>query len=117
MLSIVFVIKFHLKMYYQNVRGLRTKTEDCFLNFLNHGYNVIVLTESWLNNTIFDHELIDQRYNIFRRDRASTSSANSKKDGGGVLIATLKKHEVLRKVRWESSCEDLCISLKFVDGQ
>ena len=40
-------------MYYQNVRGLRTKHVDLRLSFvtLSSQYDVIVLTETWLDDT------------------------------------------------------------------
>lgn len=61
---------------------------------------------------MFDHELFDHRYNVFRRDRASTSSFGHKKDEGGVMMAILEKFEVFRNVHRESSCEDLWITLR-----
>lgn len=92
------------------MRGLRTKTEDLYLSVLCCDYDVIILTETWLNDTIFDHELFDTRYAVFRRDRSTTSSYL--KDGGGVVIAIHKKFESLRKKSWESVCEDLWVSFK-----
>lgn len=104
---------FNLKIYYQNVRGLRTKAEEFYIAILSQNYDLILVTETWLNETVFDRELFDQRYNVFRRDRSYTLISKSKKDGGGVAVAVLKKYEVLRKPRWESEYEDLWITLKF----
>ncbi|CAH0724091.1 unnamed protein product, partial [Brenthis ino] len=78
-----------LEIYYQNVRGLRTKTNDVFKNIANSNYKVIVFTETWLNDNIENNEWIDSRYVVYRKDRIHSSS--SKKDGGGVAIAVAKE--------------------------
>lgn len=79
----------NISIYYQNCRGLRTKTHTLYMNILSFSYDVIVITESWLTLHISDREFIDQRYIVFRcdRDRVSTN----KKDGGGVFIAVSKE--------------------------
>ena len=43
--------------------------------------DVITITETWLNDKIFDNEILPNGYNIIRKDRPG------KKRGGGVLIA------------------------------
>lgn len=100
-----------LSIYYQNVRGLRTKCDDFYISALNHDYDVIVLVETWLNATVYDHEYLDNRYNIYRRDRNSTCSYPSKKEGGGVCVAVHKRLQSIRKLSWESECEDLWINI------
>lgn len=50
-----------VNIYYQNVRGLRTKTDDVFKNILINNYNVIVFTETWLNSNVTNSEFIDMR--------------------------------------------------------
>lgn len=74
--------KCELSIYYQNVRGLRTKTHTFYNNIISENYDIIALTETWLNNTFFDSELFDNRYSIIRYDRSS-----GKLRGGGVLLA------------------------------
>lgn len=103
-----------INFLYQNVRGLRTKTAEVLNNVLKQDVDVVLLTETWLNDSVFDHELFDRRYIIFRRDRGSTSS--SKSEGGGVLIAVLKKLEPVRKQKWESGNEDLWVVIKLKQG-
>ncbi|CAH1959366.1 unnamed protein product [Acanthoscelides obtectus] len=63
----------YLRLYYQNTRGLRTKTEEFYLNVLLEDYDVIAVTESWLNDEIFDGELVDDRYAVLRNDRATST--------------------------------------------
>ena len=59
------------------------------LNFSNSvaacSFPIIALTETWLDSSVFDNELFDETYNIFREDRNFTAVKKSR--GGGVLIA------------------------------
>ncbi|VVC97217.1 unnamed protein product [Leptidea sinapis] len=63
-----------------------TKFQEVHKNVLTNNFMIIILTETWLNNNIFDSEIFDTRYEIYRRDRQS-NSFYSNKDGGGALIA------------------------------
>jgi hypothetical protein len=47
---------------------------------LANQFDVIALTETWLDSSISNHELLPTGYRILRRDR-------EKKRGGGVLLA------------------------------
>jgi hypothetical protein len=95
-----------LTIYYQNVRGLRTKTYTFFNSILNCNYDVVVLTETWLNEGVLSSELFDDRFIVYRQDV-----------GGGV---NLWRHGVLiainKRLRSEL-CHDLssnqiaCISI------
>ncbi|CAH2084841.1 unnamed protein product [Euphydryas editha] len=75
-----------VNIYYQNVRGLRTKTEDILTNVLINSYNVIVFTETWLNSNVTNSEFIDKRYTVYRRDQLC--SETTKKDEGEYNIIT-----------------------------
>jgi hypothetical protein len=99
-----------ISMYYQNINGMRTKLQHFYQNVLNSNYDVICLTETNLISGIFDGEIIDSRYNIFRRDRDIANS--TKESGGGVLIAVKKKFQVLRQAHWDSNQEDIWITIK-----
>ena len=74
-------------VYYQNVRGLRTKLDDLKLAILCSAvhYDILVFVETWLNSSISSSELGLTNFNIFRSDRTSRTSCFSR--GGGVLIA------------------------------
>lgn len=78
-----------VQTYYQNIRGLRTKTTEFKHNLLLETYDIIALTETWLDSDIFDSELFDDRYIVYRKDRDFTKTG--KKRGGGVLTAVHKK--------------------------
>ena len=74
-----------LMVYYQNVRGLRTKLKEFAENISLTNYHIILLTETWLKTDIHSSELGLQNYLVFRNDR--NLEATGKTRGGGVLIA------------------------------
>lgn len=76
-----------LTIYYQNVGGMRTKTNDFHLLTASCDYDVIVLTETWLRSDVRNTELSSD-YNIYRCDRSSMTSRFQR--GGGTLIAVKK---------------------------
>lgn len=75
----------YLCLYYQNVRGLRTKTNELFLSVCNCEYDVIALSETWLLPSIFNSEIFNDDFVVYRSDRSPLNSNFSM--GGGVLIA------------------------------
>lgn len=77
-------------VYYQNVRGLRTKLFDLrsALATVSADYDVIIFVETWLISGINDAELGMDNFNVFRCDRNVNTSNLSR--GGGVLIAIRK---------------------------
>ncbi|XP_062710669.1 uncharacterized protein LOC134288803 [Aedes albopictus] len=76
-------------VYFQNVRGLRTKINELFLAVDGSEYDVIVLVETNLDSTITSAQLFGEHYVVYRNDRDTTNS--QKKSGGGVLIAVHRK--------------------------
>lgn len=73
-----------LSIFYQNARGLRTKSLEFTQNILCNVYDLIVITETWLYDGIRDSEVSDGRYDVFRFDR--DLKINTKSTGGGVMI-------------------------------
>lgn len=73
-------------MYYQNVRGLRTKSNELLASTHSLEYDIVFLSETWLNDGFLDSEIFDSRFNVFRRDRNYDELDCQR--GGGVLIAT-----------------------------
>lgn len=98
-----------IHIYYQNVRGLRTKVLEFSRNLLLCSYDVIILTETWLTDGILDSELFNEHYTVWRRDRNSDLTGQSR--GGGVLIATRKDLKVSLQPSFNSSVEDLWVTL------
>lgn len=84
-----------LNVFYQNVRGLRTKTIELKNNILCSEYDIIIITETWLHEGIFDGEFCDDRYDVFRFDRDPTITGKDK--GGGVFILTRRTLGATRK--------------------
>lgn len=78
-----------LKIYYQNVQGLRTKTSTLFKNVLSYDFDIICLSESWLLDGIFSSECFDARYSVYRSDRDYLTRGDSY--GGGTLIAVRRE--------------------------
>lgn len=75
-----------INAYYQNVRGLRTKTSNFLLSSTSCYHDVIALTETSLNSSLFDGELFDtSQFLVYRCDRSMLNSVSDV--GGGVLIA------------------------------
>ncbi|XP_039761446.1 uncharacterized protein LOC120634736 [Pararge aegeria] len=101
-------------IYYQNFRGMNTKLNDIRLASLQSNYDMIVATETWLDQSVVDGELFSNRYNIHRRDRHSTSLSH--KSGGGVLVAVSDRFESRRIEHYESIYEDLWINIKYVNN-
>ena len=78
-----------LRIYYQNVRGLRTKIDDFFLTVAECDYDVVVLTETWLDLHVNSVQLFGNVFTVYRCDRNRQNS--SKTRGGGVLIAISRR--------------------------
>ncbi|CAK1580774.1 unnamed protein product [Parnassius mnemosyne] len=98
-----------IKIYYQNVRGLRTKTLNLFRNVCLNSYDIIIFTETWLVDSIHNSELFDDRYLVWRRDRNYCSTSQTR--GGGVLIAVRNDLSVVERGDWRSSAEDIWVSI------
>ena len=98
-----------VQIYYQNVRGLRTKTKSIYCQSLQSDFDIFCLTETFLNDGVFDGEIFCEEYQVFRRDRSS--SASVKRDGGGVLIAARRAVDAVLLLDLCTDAEDLWISV------
>lgn len=104
----------NLKFYYQNARGLKSKTKLFRSNLLVHSYDVVLLCETWLNVSVYSSELFDDRYVVYRNDR--DGSLSDKNDGGGCLIAVRKELFSRRMTEWELVKGDIWVSVEHVNG-
>ena len=68
------------RIFYQNVRGLNTKLSNLYLKRFGLEYDIVAMTETWLNSSVQNSEIFCSNYNLFRKDREG-------RIGGGVLIA------------------------------
>lgn len=80
-------------MYYQNVRGLRTKTDTFYRGVLSSDFDIGLFTETWLCDGILDTELCDSKYDLFRRDRGSL--------GGGLMALCAPRLQARPRPEWE----------------
>ena len=104
-----------VQIYYQNVRGLRTKTNSVYCESLQSDFEIICLTETYLNGSVFDGEIFCDDYQVFRRDRESTGS--TKRDGGGVLVATKRTMDAVLLPDVCTEAEDLWISVSHCNNR
>lgn len=65
-------------MYYQNVRGLRTKIDSFFLAASDTKYDLIVLTETWLDGCILSTQLFDSSFTVYRTIRDALNSIKTR---------------------------------------
>lgn len=77
--------RYNLRLYYQNVRGLCSKTLELYHATSTNQFDIVCLTETWLNNSINDSELFSNEYKVYRADR--NFIASGRRRGGGVLVA------------------------------
>jgi len=81
-----------ITLYYQNIRGSRTKLPKIYLNSKTLDYDIYVLTETWIYPSINSLEIFDNSYAVFRKDRYDNNylienNLDIAPYGGGVLIA------------------------------
>ncbi|XP_053969185.1 uncharacterized protein LOC128870557 [Anastrepha ludens] len=102
----------NLKMYFQNVSGLRTKSNQ-LLAFSSHmDYDIFVLIETWLNENFFDNEFFDPNlYHVYRKDRDVEKTGLCR--GGGVLIAVQRKYSssLVSLKNNDTLLDQLCVSV------
>jgi hypothetical protein len=65
----------HLNIFFQNVTSVRTKHFEIYINVSPIDYNILCLTETWLNYLFYDHNLFPGNFNVFRSDRVYTNKA------------------------------------------
>ena len=70
-------------MLYANTRRIVNKKHLLDLELSKKPFDIIVLTETYLDDSMFDAEIFPENYTVFRRDRSQNG-----RQGGGILIAT-----------------------------
>lgn len=100
---------YNILLYYQNVRGLRTKLSNIYNSILSNSYPIIVLTETWLTDSFYNSEICDDRYVVYRADRSLNNTA--KKRGGGVLVA-VDQSLCSSQLECESTIEEIWVSVR-----
>lgn len=101
----------NLQVYYQNVGGLNCCVDEYLIACSDESYDVIVFTETWLNDRTLSSQIFGSNYDVFRTDRSPNNSLKS--SGGGVLIAVQRhlKAQLIDCNSWES-VEQVWVMLK-----
>ncbi|XP_055522500.1 uncharacterized protein LOC129716691 [Wyeomyia smithii] len=95
-------------LFYQNVRGLRTKIDEFYLATNDCNFDVIVLTETGLDDRINSQQLFGDSFNVFRCDRSVHN--RSKRSFGGVLIVVNKRYpSALFNTSHGNHLEQICV--------
>lgn len=74
-----------VSIYYQNARGLKSKTHSFYTSSCESNFDIIVITETWLDDSVSNSEIVPSYYNMVRADRKFAMVDRS--TGGGVFIA------------------------------
>jgi hypothetical protein len=96
------------EVFYQNVRGLRTKRTGVFDNVCSMDFQIICLTETRLNGMCFDHMLFLDAFPIFHSDRVS----GNKYRGGSVLLGVSSRVRGCKRI-YDLQFYDQCVWWKF----
>lgn len=97
-------------VYYQNVRGLRTKSKPFYDNVALSNYDAYCITETWLPQHIGSADYFTAEYTVFRNDRDYATTGQ--KYGGGVLIALKKCFCAFRRPDLELYSECIYVEVK-----
>lgn len=55
-------------IYYQNVRGLKSKVNEFYNNILTTEFDIISITETWLDESVYSSEFFSDEWSVFRQD-------------------------------------------------
>lgn len=55
-----------LSFYYQNVRSIKCKTNDFYVSVSACDYNIIALSETWLDEAVYDSEIFPADFTVYR---------------------------------------------------
>ena len=96
-----------LKCLYFNSRSVVNKTRELEVIASSKQYDLIAITETWLNDSISNNELLpSNKYYIHRRDREVPSR------GGGVMLAVGSTLQSVRRTDLETNAEILVCEIR-----
>lgn len=87
-----------------NARSLSNKVLDLHLLTSAESFDIIAITETLLDNNVFDHESQLNGFNIYRKDRSG-------RRGGGVLLAVKSGLTCIRRRDLETTVEMLACQI------
>lgn len=105
----------NVKVYYQNVRGLRTKASEFEHGLLTSNHDIVCLTETWLHSAMSSSENVSSNYAVFWRDR-DYANRNCRLYGG-VIIAANKRIVAHRSFDLETYGEYVWIEVCSAGGK
>ena len=88
-----------------NARSIRNKVSDLHALLLTDSFDIIAMTETWLDQNYLDCELQLEGYNLYRKDR------NSRR-GGGVLIAARDHITCIHRTDLEVEAEMIALEVR-----
>lgn len=106
-------------IFYQNCRGLRTDSKRLtfYSNLIGCDYDLVVLTETWLNENFNSCNYFTDEYFVYRKDRSGLVGSDSRVSGGGTLIAIKKSFKVHRRFDLDfNNIEVVWIEVKLDSG-
>jgi hypothetical protein len=104
----------NLEIFYQNVRGLRTKSTEIFNIVCSLDYEIICLTETWPNESFSTHAFFPGTYTVYHSDR----DCLDKLQGGGVLTAVSDTVlGIKRRPNLEFVHESVWVEITLSDGR
>ena len=77
------------QIYFSNVRSMTNKIDEISNLISLNSYDIIVITESWLNSDVTDNYVSQSGYKTFRRDR------NNDQRGGGICTYIWKQLNIV----------------------
>ena len=78
-----------LDCMYVNARSLKNKLNEFKILIATHMPDIVFVTESWSNESVYDHEFLSNDYSVTRKDRGTR--------GGGVLVAFRNELTCIRR--------------------
>lgn len=109
-----------ISIYYQNVRGLRTKSSNVYLNSQKLPFDIFALTETNLTPDFHNNEFFNSDFNVFRKDVLVSNASpiiplGSSSSGRGVLLALHSNLDsslvnIPNTVNLELICVKICVS-------
>ena|SRR5436190_14049986 len=97
-----------VSIYYQNVRGIKTKLHNIYNEISANDFDLIFFSETWLNSSVLNSEICDcNKYFVYRRDRCDIN----KSQGGGVLILVKNNLKSVMQCSWSTTTEDIWVTI------
>lgn len=97
-----------LRIYYQNVRGLRTKQDEIYSSLVDVEADIVALTETWLDYYHANDSFFPPNFNVFRADRNYSPTIQR---GGGSAIAVRSDIKCVRRRNLELFPETVWIEV------